>query len=117
MLLPEPGAPLSKHICPATRPPPRTRSNSPIPVVMRGTGPDFDTVVTGRAGRRGVVPARLLFMPGVAAAGVCRSIVPKAPHFGHLPAHRMVVASHAVQRYELDTLAMEGPYRAGQTFY
>src|SRR5215470_404060 len=35
--LPTPGSPPNSTSAPATTPPPRTRSNSPIPVVTRGT--------------------------------------------------------------------------------
>ena len=62
--------------------------------------------IAGRAGRKGTLPDRLLFMPGAWAVGESNSMVPKALHCGHLPAHRIVDAAQAVQLYELVTLAM-----------
>ena len=75
-------------------------------MVSRGIGPELATAETGRAGRTGVEPMRALFIPGLAALGASRSMVAKAPHRGHRPAQRTVVASHAVHRYVVVARAM-----------
>jgi hypothetical protein len=111
VLFPEPGGPLHRHTCPATRPPPSTRSNSPRPVRSRRDGPRVATSETGRAGRVGGVarvPARVpARLPG-ARARTSSTRVEYSPHFGHRPYHFADSAAQAWQRYVVADLGTTG---------
>ena len=96
--LPMPGAPPTSTSEPLTAPPPRTRSNSPMPVGNRISSSAFSSV-TGQA-RRIPCPARTvfpaLFKMAFVASG-CSTMVFQAPQAGHFPAHFAVSLPHSVQ--------------------
>ena len=93
--LPIPGEPPSRTSEPGTRPPPSTRSSSPMPVLRRGAR----SALTSRSGTRPRHAAR--------RAGAQRGRPPlgarsstsvfQSPHDGHCPCHLGVCAPHAEQ--------------------
>ena len=78
---------------PGTRPPPRTRSSSPIPV-GRARALSTSISVIGRAGLRvgGVTAVR-----GPVAATASSTTVPQAWHSPHRPTHFAAVQPHSAQ--------------------
>ncbi len=95
--LPTPGSPDSSTAAPGTMPPPRTRSNSPMPVFHRCTAVPVAWVI-GRATRApatatGAVPGSSRLRPWWS------STVPHAWHSPQRPTHLMLVHPHSEQRY------------------
>ena len=92
MDLPTPGSPASKIAAPGTRPPPRTRSNSPTPLVRalalaKSTSPiGFAAVVTCPATNESFLGAAI------------SSTVPHAWHSPQRPTHLVAVQPHSTQR-------------------
>ena len=83
--LPIPGAPPTKTRLPATAPPPRTRSSSPIPVVNRISQSDRTSRI--RCATR-LWPTGAGFpLPTGVGRSICSSNVFQAPQAGHLPCH------------------------------
>ena len=91
--LPIPGSPPSSVQDPSVRPPPRTRSSSPIPVARRGN-PTWATSAIGRAapGCPGLTEARL-------ATAETSESVPQASQSGQRPSQRGLSAPHASHRW------------------
>ena len=92
--LPTPGSPANKTTDPATRPPPRTRSSSPIPVGMN-LASAISTSLMGRALFRGVLPAILLREGADSSAGTLSSSVPQALQLRHCPSHLLDCQPHS----------------------
>ena len=109
VLLPMPGSPPSSTSDPGTRPPPRTRSSSTIPVVMRS---GVSSVSSSSRVTAGTAPSALWRAAGAASSAT----VPHSPQVGQRPTHRGACAPQAPQLY--DTRARDavarGP-RAGIT--
>ena len=89
--MPTPGSPAMSTTDPGTMPRPKTRSSSPMPVVMAFVA-DAPTLVIGTAGLVGVRPvgrrpdtAAWAAVPLSAAAVSCS--VPHDPHSGQRPSH------------------------------
>jgi hypothetical protein len=85
-----PGSPPTNRAEPATSPPPQTRSNSLMPVVMRGccaSVPSRGTKDTGRP----PVPDTPFGAASLAASSV---MLFQAPQSSHLPAHLRWLAPH-----------------------
>ncbi|MEJ7714421.1 MAG: hypothetical protein WKF40_01435 [Thermoleophilaceae bacterium] len=97
--LPIPGEPPSNTSDPGTRPPPRTRSSSPMPVEKRGMrGAWTLRSVTGRSGAPGLwAPGPRL--PGASGWGrrASSTIVLHSPHPGHRPCHLAESCAHEEQ--------------------
>ncbi len=110
--LPMPGEPPSSTSEPGTMPPPRTRSNSLMPVSIRGTG-----AVSTSASRRGLPAFALRARPPPdAAAGAptaSSTIVFHALQPGHLPCQRGVSWPQAEQTWMVVGRAMSGRLRSG----
>src|SRR5271156_3380421 len=105
--LPIPGEPPSSRREPGTRPPPSTRSSSPIPVDMRFTGA-IPTSLSGRGAslgpgtaaleppRRPRRPPARASLPVTGASGSSTSVF-HASHPGHWPCHWADCKPHCVQ--------------------
>ena len=94
--LPMPGAPPTSTSEPFTAPPPKTRSNSPMPVGNRISSSAVRSV-TGQARRR-VMPTRTdVPFPAPLGCSGCSTMVFQAPQAGHFPAHFAVSFPHSVQ--------------------
>src|SRR3954469_956510 len=97
VLLPIPGAPPSSTSDPGTKPPPRTRSSSAIPVPSRAER----SALTSRRGIGFGPPPRLARAPRPArAAGAltCSSVF-QAPQPAHCPVQVRAACPHSEQRY------------------
>ena len=106
-----PGSPPIKITLPITMPPPRTRSNSPMPVTMRL----FSSVVLmlfSFWGTRLVCPgtratAAALPLPVLAGSAITSSVmVFHAPHDGQRPIQRGLVSPHWLQTYMVFNLSL-----------
>lgn len=83
---------------PGTKPPPRTRSNSPLPLESRLTS-DISTSSRTCTFEEGANPAKRSTPPEVFAATSMR--VFHSPHSAHWPAHLALSAPHSRQLYRL----------------
>ena len=93
--LPTPGSPATKTHCPATKPPPSTRSNSSIPVEVRSTSPSGISL-TGRAGLPGATPVVDVRQPALLADTDVSVTELQAWHSGQRPTHLCPVHPHSV---------------------
>ena len=98
--LPIPGSPPKSAIEPGTKPPPRTRSTSPMPVGRSARPPRSRRTAIGV---NEAIPAIARAADGARAvdrgcATVSTSVF-HAPHDGHWPAHLGEAAPHCWQRY------------------
>ena len=94
--LPMPGEPPRRTSEPGTRPPPSTRSNSPMPVSRRGRRSAATS--RSRMGRAGAGPLAL-GRPAPRRAAGARSSASEfhSPHAGQRPCHFGLVAPQAEQ--------------------
>ena len=102
-----PGSPPSRITEPATNPPPRTRSSSPIPLTAR----DSVSCVISVTVRLAALPAGALRAAGSDKAEAASSSVFHAWQAGHCPCHCGVRAPHAPHTYVGFVFAM-GPLPA-----
>ncbi len=93
--LPTPGSPANSTHCPATRPPPSTRSNSANPVEVRSTSPIGISFIA-RAGFAGSVPVVVVRKPARAGAADTSVTELQAWHSGQRPTHLGPVQPHSV---------------------
>ena len=90
--LPTPGSPANKIAAPGTSPPPKTRSNSPTPLVLafalaKSTSPiGLAADVTAPATNESFLGAAI------------SSTLPQAWHSPHLPTHLFALQPHSTQR-------------------
>src|SRR6185369_10329050 len=106
--LPTPGSPPTSTAEPATRPPPRTRSSSPMPVGVLSPPASPSTPASGSS-------AAELADPRIAAAlrdvgETSRRLASSAsefhlPHAGHLPSHLVWRCPHSWQTYSVSGFA------------
>src|SRR5688572_16255038 len=102
--LPMPGSPPTSTTAPSTRPPPSTRSNSPIPVDTRASSlwrTSFSAVTFG-ASILPIQPSRRALPAAFteAAGSTTNSLnVFHAPHSPHWPCHLLWSAPHSLQTY------------------
>src|SRR5215218_10972357 len=111
--LPMPGAPPMRTSDPGTRPPPRTRSSSPIPVERRSTlgastCPSATGVSARPAERDGAAPPR----PAGAAARFSSVIVFHSPQPGQRPCHFWLSWPQAVHAKTVAERAISARLRA-----
>ena len=102
--LPMPGSPPTSTTAPGTRPPPSTRSNSPMPVLTRASSLWRTSASAVTAGASGL-PAQLLrrlaaatpAAPLAADAGSTTNSLKvfQAPHSPHCPCHLLWSAPHS----------------------
>src|SRR5690606_2334485 len=98
--LPIPGSPPTSTTAPATRPPPSTRSNSPMPVDTRTSSPccTSRSAVTFGGSTLPAQPLRRDAGDFTAAAdsSTISDSVSQAPHAPHWPCHLLKSAPHSV---------------------
>src|SRR3954469_12039754 len=96
--LPMPGEPPSSTSEPGTRPPPSTRSSSPMPVCSRGTRSTATSRSgTGRAAAPAPPPPRPAAPPARGAGARSSTSVFHSPQPGQRPCHFALWAPHAEQ--------------------
>ena len=94
--LPMPGAPPTSTRLPATAPPPRTRSSSPIPVENR-ISPSL-VISRMRWGFRLMPTGADFALPAATGFSMCSSMVLYAPQLGQRPIHFGVSLPQLVQK-------------------
>src|SRR5262249_5416729 len=102
--LPMPGSPPISVTEPATRPPPKTRSSSPMPVSTRGSSAPLTSASVFAPTDPGASAARAVAAAGfVTVTGVSEF---HALHCGHCPCHLRLSLPHSSQRKIARALAM-----------
>src|SRR3546814_2998436 len=111
-----PGSPPTSTTAPSTRPPPSTRSNSPMPVETRASS-WWRTSPSGITFGASTLPAQLErrdagdFCAAADSSTISDSVF-QAPHSAHCPCHLLCSPPHSPQPYATFALAPLAPMPA-----
>ena len=103
---PIPGSPDRSTTEPETIPPPKTRSNSPMPVFIRSFSEKLISRIRRARGDSVIAPSSLRGFFDFAAAGagdssVCSEKLFHSPHCGHLPYHFALIYPQFSHKYSV----------------